>query len=161
MVALIPWSKLVGLLGALLPLGVQSITGGCKTGRSLVEMAPDTPLLWPLRGGGGGCSDWVGKPFSLVGLVLMTAMELPSRMLPPTNSLPPLRWPWRTGLEGEGIALGECGDVGGLRRTGELRLGGSEAPGLKLKSGRAWRLGGPSSRAGKRNSWGFEGGGDC
>ena len=53
---MIPRSKLVGLLGALLPLKVQSMAGGCKMGRSLVEMAPDMPLLWPRRGG-GGCSD--------------------------------------------------------------------------------------------------------
>lgn len=55
-VVLIPRSKLVGLLGALLPLGVQSMTGGCRIGKSFVEMAPDMPLLWPRRGG-GGCSD--------------------------------------------------------------------------------------------------------
>lgn len=113
------------------------IGGGSRIGRSLVEMALDTPRRWPLRGG------WkVGdaNPLSgLVGLVLMTAIELPSRSRPPTNSLPPLRWPWPGGRCCEGPVLGELGVIGGLR-SGDSRSGGSEAPGLKLNAGSATDL---------------------
>lgn len=75
-----------------------------------------------------------------VGLVLVTVMESPLRMLPPTNSLPPLRWPW-PGLEGDDIDLGDevcgdSGDIGGLRRAA-FESPVMLAPGLKLKFGRA------------------------
>lgn len=78
------------------------------------------------------------KPLSdLVGLVPVTVIESPDRMLPPTNSLPPLLCPTPVGLEGEGTSLGETGggDRGGLRR--ELVSGDSEAPGLNVKLGSA------------------------
>lgn len=137
--------KPVGLVGALLPRIVEpsNIGGGCRMGKSLVEMAPDMPLRWPLR---GGCRLGVMKPLSdLVGLVLMTAIELPSRRRPPTNSLPPLRWPCLAGREGVaraerflGVAFGE---MGGLSMKDAFESEGSEAPGLKLNAGKAFRPG--------------------
>lgn len=81
-----------------------------------------------------------GMPFSdLVGLVLRTVMASPERILPPTNSLPPLRC--EAGLIG--IDLGESGtggDCGGTRK-GLSREGGKAAPGLNEKDGRAGDLG--------------------
>jgi len=78
-------------------------------------------------------------PFSdLVGLVLRTVMASPERILPPTNSLPPLRC--EAGLIG--IDLGESGmggDCGGTRK-GLSREGGNAAPGLNEKDGRAGDL---------------------
>lgn len=88
--------KSVGLVGALLPLDRASSAGGGSIGISFEETALENPRRWPLRGG------WkVGdaNPLSdFVGLVLMTAIELPSRKRPPTNSLPPRRWPKPPGL---------------------------------------------------------------
>jgi hypothetical protein len=77
-----------------------------------------------------------------VGLVPRTLTTSPPRILPPTNSLPPRRWPaGRTG-----IARGESGadgDFGGVRNA--LSFPGREAPGLKENAGRAGDLGfGPS-----------------
>jgi hypothetical protein len=106
-------------------------------GRSAMEMAAlETPRRWPRLGG------WkfgeVDPLSDLVGLVLMTAIELPSRRRPPTNSLPPRLWPWPVGRAGDGNSLfGEYGEVGGLRNRGLLGAGGRDAPGLKLKAGRA------------------------
>lgn len=147
-------SKFVGLVGALPPIPI-GLTGGGSSGKSLVEMALETPRRWPLRGG------WnVGdaNPLSdLVGLVLMTAIEFPSRSRPPTNSLPPLRWPWPGGRFCEGPVRGELGVIGGLRSMGELGSGGRDAPGLKLKTGRATDLRALSVSSGGRlkdESWG-------
>ena len=93
------------------------------------------PRRWPLR---GGCRPGEAKPPSdLVGLVLMTAMELPSQILPPTNSLPPRRCPWPIGLDGDGIALAEFGVIGGLRIVIDSGSVGKVAPGLKLNCGSA------------------------
>jgi hypothetical protein len=81
-----------------------------------------------------------GMPFSdLVGLVLRTVTASPERILPPTNSLPPLRC--EAGLIG--IDLGESGtggDCGGTRK-GLSREGGNAAPGLNENDGRAGDLG--------------------
>lgn len=75
----------------------------------------------------------------LVGLVFKTVMASPSRMLPPTNSLPPLRCLWPAGRvavnRGE---LGAEGDCGGLRNMFSSPGGeGREAPGLNEKAGKA------------------------
>lgn len=79
----------------------------------------------------------------------MTAMEFPWRMLPPTNSLPPLRCPWPAGLEGDDIGLREFGVVGGLKSVGAKGSWGRAAPGLKVKAGRASVLEGPRPISGE------------
>lgn len=70
-----------------------------------------------------------------VGLPLRTVTASPSRILPPTNSLPPLRCP--AGLIG--IDLGESGaegDLGGIKKAFSVAAGdGKDAPGLKEKAG--------------------------
>lgn len=132
-------SKAVGLLGALPLLGIAKSGNGARMGRSLVEMAPETPRRCPRRGGGASPGD--ANPLSdLVGLVLMTAIEFPSRILPPTNSLPPLRCPCPTGREGDASGLEEFGVTGGLRSVNDSGSGGKDAPGLKLNAGRATLL---------------------
>jgi len=74
-----------------------------------------------------------------VGLLFVTVIESPSRILPPTNSLPPLRCPWPPGLAA--AVLGELGAEGGnvgLRKAfSGLRVDGREAPGLNEKEGNA------------------------
>lgn len=66
-------------------------------------------------------------------------MASPSRMLPPTNSLPPLRCPWPVGRVGSSRGeVGADGDCGGLRNMfSGPGVGGKEAPGLKEKAGSA------------------------
>ncbi len=108
-------------------------------------MAADRRWAWPRLGVGAdgrvGSRFGEAKPLSdLVGLVLMTVMASPERMWPPTNSLPPRRWPTPDGLAG--MARGDCGDWGGLRKA-LSGAGARLAPGLKEKSGRAGDLGGP------------------
>jgi hypothetical protein len=128
-------SKFVGLVGALLPFSEAKSNGGLRFGMSLIEMfALDMPRRCPRFGGARVGED---NPFSdLVGLVLMTAIELPSRRRPPTNSLPPLLWPCPIGRDGEGKSfLGEYGEAGGL--SSEPGVGGIEAPGLNEKAGSA------------------------
>lgn len=78
-------------------------------------------------------SDFVGlEP------LVKTVMASPSRMLPPTNSLPPRRCPRPCGRVG--INRGELcadGDSGGLRNIlSALGGSGKEAPGLNEKAGR-------------------------
>lgn len=88
---------------------------------------------------GGGWKVGDAKPLSdLVGLVPVTVMESPERMLPPTNSLPPLLCPGPTSLEGDGTSLGDTGggESGGLSNV-VLVSGDSEAPGLNVKFGSA------------------------
>jgi len=64
----------------------------------------------------------------------------PARIFPPTNSLPPLRWP--VGLIG--IDLGDSGaegDFGGTKNVVSTARGdGSDAPGLKENTGSAGDL---------------------
>ena len=75
----------------------------------------------------------------LVGLVFITVMASPSRMLPPTNSLPPLRCPWPVGrVAASRGEFGAEGDCGGLRNMfSSPGVEGREAPGLNEKAGRA------------------------
>ncbi len=74
----------------------------------------------------------------LVGLVFRTVMASPSRMLPPTNSLPPLRCPWPPGrVAANRGEFGAEGDCGGLRNMLSGPGVGGKAPGLKEKAGRA------------------------
>jgi len=146
--------KSVGLVGALLPLAKESSTGGGRIGISFEDTALEKPRRWPLRGG------WkVGdaKPLSdFVGLVLMTAIELPSRSRPPTNSLPPRRWPKPAGFWAEAPpALGVLGEIGGLRSIGDRGSDGKEAPGLKLNAGRAIRPLGASKSSESRSNLGL------
>lgn len=74
----------------------------------------------------------------LVGLVFKTVIASPSRILPPTNSLPPLRCPCPTGR----VALnsgefGAEGDCEGLRNMfSGPGVGDKEAPGLNENAGR-------------------------
>jgi hypothetical protein len=85
----IVFSKFVGLVGALPPFMRDGSHGGCREGRSWIEILLDSPRRWERF---GGWKAGEAKPLSdFVGLVLMTAIELPSRSRPPTNSLPPLR----------------------------------------------------------------------
>lgn len=73
------------------------MAGGAKSiGRSVAGMVADMPRRCPLRGGGWRVGTFMSNSF-FGGLVLMTAMVLPSRRRPPTNSLPPLRCPWPIG----------------------------------------------------------------
>jgi hypothetical protein len=75
----------------------------------------------------------------LVGLVFVTVMASPSRMLPPTNSLPPLRCPWPVGrVAANRGEFGAEGDCGGLKNMfSSAGVDGTEAPGLNEKAGRA------------------------
>lgn len=78
----------------------------------------------------------------------MIAIELPSRILPPTNSLPPRRCPCPAGRNGDGRALAEFGVIGGLRAVVDSRPVDKAAPGLKLNCGSAagrWALLGDST----------------
>lgn len=113
------------------------MAGGAKRiGRSVAGIVADMPRRCPLRG--GGCREAVLMSNSFFGgLVLMTAIVLPSRRRPPTNSLPPLLCPWPMGrlAADPGMGLAELGEWGGLRKARES--GGREAPGLKLNAGSA------------------------
>jgi hypothetical protein len=132
------FSKLVGLVGALLPFMREGSHGGCRDGRSWIEMLLDSPRRCE-RFGGWKPGD--ANPLSdFVGLVLMTAIELPSRSRPPTNSLPPLRWPAPAGRNGEAMAFGETGELGELKSSGDSAWGDKSAPGLNEKLGRATGL---------------------
>jgi len=119
--------------------------------RSWLDSAADRLWAWPRRLAGFGGGSWKlgdAKPLSdLVGLVPVTVIESPERMLPPTNSLPPLRCPTPVGREGDGTSLGDTGggDNGGLRS--ELVSGDSEAPGLNVKLGSAGDLEGRSAES--------------
>lgn len=75
----------------------------------------------------------------LVGLVFVMVIASPLRMLPPTNSLPPLRCPWPEGRAGTNLGeLGADGDCGGLKNiVSGPGVGGKAAPGLNEKDGRA------------------------
>lgn len=66
-------------------------------------------------------------------------MASPSRILPPTNSLPPLRCPWPEGRVASNRGeFGAEGDRGGLRNMFSGNgVGGKEAPGLNEKAGSA------------------------
>lgn len=132
-------SNPVGLLGALPPRpNGWSKEGGRRTGKSLVEMAPEIPRRCPRLF--GAREDGFSVLFSdLVGLVLITAIELPSRIRPPTNSLPPRRCPCPAGRLGDGRPFGVLGDTEGFSKKGDWISCGSEAPGLKLKVGNAAR----------------------
>lgn len=108
--------------------------------RSWLEIAADRRWACPLRGL-AGWSIGEAMPLSdLVGLTFVTVMESPSLIFPPTNSLPPLRWPWPPGLAA--AVLGELGADGGnvgLRNalSGVRVVEGREAPGLNEKVGNA------------------------
>jgi hypothetical protein len=80
-----------------------------------------------------------------VGLTFVTVIASPSRMLPPTNSLPPLRCPRPAGRFGANRGeFGAEGDCGGLRNTlSNPGVGGREAAGLNEKAGRAGDREGP------------------
>lgn len=116
--------------------------------KSWLESAAERLCLWPRPPGGFG-GNWKfgdAKPLSdLVGLVPVTVMESPERMLPPTNSLPPLLCPTPVGLAGDAASLGDTGggDRGGLSKRDVS--GDNEAPGLKVKLGRAGDLDGRSA----------------
>ena len=81
----------------------------------------------------------------LVGLVPKTVIVSPSRILPPTNSLPPRRWP--AAADRIGIVLGDSatekdGDRGGSRKAfSTTGSAGRVAPGLNENAGRAGDLG--------------------
>jgi hypothetical protein len=140
-------SKAAGLFGALLPRSGDGDfgDGSIIEERSWLEIAAD--LLCACRLGLLGLSFGEAKPLSdLVGLVLITVIESPERMLPPTNSLPPRLCPWFDGL---GIVLGDNGDAGvcgGLKKEVSGRGGLKEAPGLKEKAGNAGDRAGRFSR---------------
>lgn len=107
--------KSAGLFGALLPRNAAvGFVGWRIRERSWLDMAADRRCLCRRDAAAGGSPSEGGAnpgeaiPLSdFVGLVLMTVMESPVRMLPPTNSLPPLLWPWPPGLEGDGMERGE------------------------------------------------------
>lgn len=81
-----------------------------------------------------------------VGLVLRTVIVSPERMLPPTNSLPPLRCPVPEGLMGIDRGDSGPGECGGLKKEASaIGAGDSDAPGLKENDGRAGDLGFPFS----------------
>jgi hypothetical protein len=75
----------------------------------------------------------------LVGLMFVMVIASPLRMLPPTNSLPPLRCPWPEGRAGTNRGeFGADGDCGGLKNIlSGAGVGVKEAPGLNEKDGRA------------------------
>ena len=128
-----------GLEGALLPLSLGLEGGTMIDDKSWLDMAADRRWAWPLRGL-VGWSIGEAMPLSdLVGLVFRTVMASPSRMLPPTNSLPPLRCPWPVGrVAASRGEFGAEGDRGGLRNMPSgPGVGGKEAPGLNENAGSA------------------------
>lgn len=91
-----------GLAGALSPLGAGDGVGGCRIiERSWLDNAADRLWAWrPRRFGGGPVRGGPNPDSGLMGFVFMIVS--PSRMLPPTNSLPPRRCQCPPALEGEG-----------------------------------------------------------
>lgn len=141
-----------GLDGALLPrVGWVGVVGSSMSDRSWLEIAAERLWAWPRRPCGGplgggprglgtGARDGEVRLLSdFVGLILKRVKASPERRLPPTNSLPPRRWPAPAGRIGTAPTVrGECG---GLRKEWS-GVGGRAAPGLKEKSGRAGDLDG-------------------
>ena len=78
----------------------------------------------------------------LVGLLFKTVIASPSRILPPTNSLPPRRCPWPAGRVADSRGeLGADGECGGLKNIFSIpEADGREAPGLNEKAGSAGDL---------------------
>lgn len=91
-------SKSAGVVGALLPREGLGLLGLSIMVRSWLEMAADRRCLWPGPPGPrrrgfevsiGARFGEANPPSDLVGLVLITVIESPVLMFPPTNSLPP------------------------------------------------------------------------
>lgn len=104
-----------GLVGALSPLGTGDAVGGCSIiERSWLDNAAERLCAWRPRRFGGGPVRGPKPDTDLTGLVFM--MLSPSRMLPPTNSLPPRRCQCPPALEGEGKAADDGGEIDGLSK---------------------------------------------